>query len=50
MVSDPINAVILSGYNDAVVEAYVENNQQSFHWIRTTLPHTVKWPLNAGAW
>jgi choline dehydrogenase len=26
IVSDPINAVILSGYNDAVVEAYVENN------------------------
>src|SRR6266404_969616 len=36
IVSDPINAVILSGYDDATVEAYVKNNSNlslDIHWF-----------------
>lgn len=48
IVTDPINSVILSGYNDAVVEAYVKNNtnfsMDAYHFTS----HCKMAPLDAG--
>jgi len=46
--SDPINAVILSGYNDATVEAYVKNNSNLSLDMHHFTSHCKMAPLNAG--
>jgi choline dehydrogenase len=48
IVSDPINAVILSGYNDAVVDAYVKNNSNLSLDMHHFTSHCKMAPLNAG--
>lgn len=48
IVSDPINAVILSGYNDATVEAYVKNNTNFSLDMHHFTSHCKMAPLNAG--
>jgi choline dehydrogenase len=48
MVSDPINTVILSGYDDAVVEAYVKNNSNLSLDPHHFTSHCKMAPLNAG--
>ncbi len=48
IVSDPINAVILSGYDDAVVEAYVKNNTDLSLDPHHFTSHCKMAPLNAG--
>jgi choline dehydrogenase len=48
MVSDPINAVILSGYDDATVEAYVKNNSNLSLDPHHFTSHCKMAPLNAG--
>ena len=48
MVSDPINAVILSGYDDATVEAYVKNNSNLSLDMHHFTSHCKMAPLNAG--
>ena len=45
---DPINVVILSGYNDAVVEAYVKNNSNLSLDVHHFASHCKMAPLNAG--
>ena len=45
---DPINAVILSGYNDAVVEQYVKNNSNLSLDIHHFTSHCKMAPLDAG--
>jgi len=45
---DPINAVILSGYNDAVVESYVKNNSNLSLDIHHFTSHCKMAPLKAG--
>ncbi len=45
---DPINAVILSGYDDAVVEAYVKNNSNLSLDVHHFTSHCKMAPLNAG--
>jgi choline dehydrogenase len=47
ILSDPINAVILSGYNDAVVEEYVKNNT-NLSDVHHFTSHCKMAPLNAG--
>ncbi len=47
-VSDPINLVILSGYNDATVEAYVENNCNLSLDPHHFVSHCKMAPLGAG--
>lgn len=46
--NDPINAVIISGYNDAVVEAYVKNNSDLSRDMHDFTSHCKMAPLNAG--
>lgn len=46
--ADPINTVILSGYNDAVVEAYVKNNSNLSLDVHHFTSHCKMAPLNAG--
>jgi choline dehydrogenase len=48
IVSDPINAVILSGYDDAVVEAYVKNNTNRSRDMHHFTSHCKMAPLNDG--
>jgi choline dehydrogenase len=48
IVSDPINAVILSGYDDATVEAYVKNNSDLSLDPHHFTSHCKMAPLNAG--
>ncbi len=48
ILSDPINTVILSGYNDAVVEQYVKNNSNLSLDIHHFVSHCKMAPLNAG--
>lgn len=48
MVSDPINTVILSGYDDAVVEAYVKNNSNLSLDPHHFTSHCKMAPLNDG--
>ncbi len=48
ILSDPINLVILSGYNDAFVEAYVKNNSNLSLDIHHFVSHCKMAPLNAG--
>jgi choline dehydrogenase len=48
ILSDPINAVILSGYDDAVVEAYVKNNSNLSLDPHHFTSHCKMAPLNAG--
>lgn len=48
ILSDPINLVILSGYNDAVVEQYVKNNSNLSLDIHHFVSHCKMAPLNAG--
>jgi len=48
VLSDPINTVILSGYNDAVVEAYVKNNSNLSLDMHHFTSHCKMAPLNAG--
>ncbi len=48
IVSDPINTVILSGYDDAVVEAYVKNNSNLSLDLHHFTSHCKMAPLNAG--
>ena len=48
VVSDPINTVILSGYDDAVVEAYVKNNSNLSLDMHHFTSHCKMAPLNAG--
>jgi choline dehydrogenase len=48
IVSDPINAVILSGYDDAVVEAYVKNNSNLTLDPHHFTSHCKMAPLNDG--
>ncbi len=48
IVSDPINTVILSGYDDAVVEAYVKNNSNLSLDPHHFTSHCKMAPLNAG--
>jgi choline dehydrogenase len=45
---DPINAVILSGYDDAVVESYVKNNSNLSLDVHHFTSHCKMAPLNAG--
>ncbi len=45
---DPINLVILSSYNDAVVEAYVKNNSNLSLDVHHFTSHCKMAPLNAG--
>ena len=45
---DPINLVILSGYDDAVVEQYVKNNSNLSLDIHHFVSHCKMAPLNAG--
>jgi len=48
IITDPINAVILSGYNDAVVEAYVKNNTNLALDVHHFTSHCKMAPLEAG--
>lgn len=48
ILSDPINLVIFSGYNDAVVEQYVKNNSNLSLDIHHFVSHCKMAPLNAG--
>lgn len=48
ILSDPINTVILSGYDDAVVEQYVKNNSNLSLDIHHFVSHCKMAPLNAG--
>lgn len=48
ILSDPINLVILSGYNDAVVEQYVKNNSNLSLDIHHFVSHCKMAPLDAG--
>lgn len=48
ILSDPINLVILSGYNDAVVEQYVKNNSNLSLDIHHFVSHCKMAPLCAG--
>ena len=48
VVSDPINAVILSGYDDATVEAYVKNNTNLSLDLHHFTSHCKMAPLSAG--
>lgn len=48
LLSDPINTVILSGYDDAVVEEYVKNNSNLSLDIHHFVSHCKMAPLNAG--
>jgi choline dehydrogenase len=48
ILSDPINLVILSGYNDAIVEQYVKNNSNLSLDIHHFVSHCKMAPLNAG--
>jgi choline dehydrogenase len=48
ILSDPINLVILSGYNDAVVEQYVKNNSNLSLDIHHFVSHCKMAPLQAG--
>jgi choline dehydrogenase len=48
IITDPINTVILSGYNDAVVEQYVKNNSNLSLDIHHFVSHCKMAPLNAG--
>ena len=45
---DPINPVILSGYSDAAVEAYVKNNSNLSLDVHHFTSHCKMAPLNAG--
>jgi choline dehydrogenase len=45
---DPINAVILAGYSDAAVEAYVKNNSNLSLDVHHFTSHCKMAPLNAG--
>lgn len=48
ILTDPINFVILSGYNDAVVEQYVKNNSNLSLDIHHFVSHCKMAPLEAG--
>ncbi len=48
ILTDPINLVILSGYNDAVVEAYVKNNSNLSLDVHHFTGHCKMAPLSAG--
>jgi choline dehydrogenase len=48
ILTDPLNLVILSGYNDAVVEQYVKNNSNLSLDIHHFVSHCKMAPLNAG--
>lgn len=48
LLSDPINLVILSGYDDAIVEQYVKNNSNLSLDIHHFVSHCKMAPLNAG--
>lgn len=48
ILTDPINLVILSGYDDAVVEQYVKNNSNLSLDIHHFVSHCKMAPLNAG--
>lgn len=48
ILSDPINLVIFSGYNDAVVEQYVKNNSNLSLDIHHFVSHCKMAPLEAG--
>lgn len=48
ILTDPINAVILSGYDDAVVEQYVKNNSNLSLDINHFVSHCKMAPLQAG--
>ena len=48
ILTDPINLVILSGYNDAVVEQYVKNNTNLSLDIHHFVSHCKMAPLDAG--
>lgn len=48
ILSDPINTVILSGYNDAVVEQYVKNNSNLSLDIHHFVSHCKMASLSAG--
>lgn len=48
VVTDPINLVILSGYSDAAVEAYVKNNSNLSLDVHHFTSHCKMAPLNAG--
>jgi choline dehydrogenase len=46
--TDPINAVILSNYDDSAVEAYVKNNTNLSRDLRHFTSHCLMAPLNDG--
>lgn len=48
LLGDPINLVILSGYDDAVVEEYVKNNSNLSLDIHHFVSHCKMAPLNQG--
>lgn len=48
LLGDPLTLVILSGYNDAVVEQYVKNNSNLSLDIHHFVGHCKMAPLNAG--
>jgi choline dehydrogenase len=48
ILTDPINLVILSGYNDAIVEQYVKNNSNLSLDIHHFVSHCKMAPLEAG--
>jgi choline dehydrogenase len=48
LLSDPINLVILSGYDDAAVEQYVKNNSNLSLDIHHFVSHCKMAPLSAG--
>lgn len=48
LLGDPITGVILSGYNDAFVEAYVKNNSNLTLDVHHFTSHCKMAPLNAG--
>lgn len=48
VLTDPINLVILSGYNDQIVEQYVKNNSNLSLDIHHFVSHCKMAPLNAG--
>lgn len=48
ILTDPINLVILSGYNDAVVEQYVKNNSNLSLDIHHFVSHCKMAPLESG--
>lgn len=48
LLGDPINLVIFSGYNDAVVEQYVKNNSNLSLDIHHFVSHCKMAPLEAG--